>query len=918
MGIPDRGAELMTVAITEALQPGGELHGLTAHRQFMLYQLVPDTERPGKTNKYPVSPHTLQIASAHDLLSWADHETALAALALLPPDSYGLAFVFTVNDPFWFLDVDDCLNGSDWSPIALELCNRFRGAAVEVSQSGRGLHLFGRGQAPRPRRCKSSAGFDLYTERRFVALTGTRIIGNIDTEHGAALAELVPLYLPPQADGSLEGWTTEPVPEWDGPEDDDELIEKFLASRTTPGEAFGNKAGIAALWNADEDVLARAFPPDQGGSGYDASRADSALATHLAFWTGKNCERIKRLMLRSGLARAKWEDRVQWLEDTIQKAAGLPNSAVYGAPMLPAEPVRAVEWTAEPVAGYLDQSEPAEVLAKAFANGSSRLAKLWNSEAPVEQVLPDLAFHLGSNCEAVLAAVLMRPGAEDSDLLRGAIADVCARQTRHRGVFPTDLGTLRVDPGQIEVTAMQIHEDLPKIPNLFVRDGRLTWVSRSGGLVGFTAPELTSRLERHYRFVAGKDAKPAKTPDTLVQRLLGRVDYPGVGQVVAAVPLPCCRRDGSVVSEAGLDESTGLYLLKDAARPTAILDTEGVRAAAARLWAPLAEFPYASAVSRGVAMAAVLTAVCRVSLPTAPAFLVNAQAAGTGKTLLSRALAIAATGDGAILAMPEDPPEQHKAIMSALLEGPRALLYDNLNGILKDTSTLCSVMTAPVFKARGLGSLTQLSVSNRALWVLNGNNLGIRGDAVRRILSVQLNSSERPETEQHSFCPLQWIGGQLETYRQDALDILATFAAVGTVRAGMSGYASFDDWNRLVRACVLWLIDTGTAPVELDDPLLSMETMRAEDPAVQIREQFTQAWFDRFGSEPQYLNDVHAPFESVEWREALAAVCTFKGRSEPGNLVTWMRANKGRITNGMRFETTEKTKRGLRWYLALI
>lgn len=902
--------------IEQALQPGAPLHGLTPYRQFMLYQLVPDTEHPGKTHKYPVSPHTMRIASAHDLLSWADLPTALTALAMAPSDQFGLAFVFTVNDPFWFLDVDNCYDGTQWSPIALELCNRFGAAALEVSQSGRGLHLFGQGVAPRPRRCKSAAGFDLYTERRFVALTGTSIRGDINTNHDAALAELVPLYLPPDAAGSLDSWTTEPVAEWHGPEDDDDLIEKILASRITPGEAFGNKAGVVALWNADEDVLARAFPPDQGHAGYDASRADSALATHLAFWTGKNCERIERLMRRSGLAREKWDMRPQWLEDTIVKAAGLPNSAVYGAPQLSAVPARPVEWTTEPVAGYLDQSEPVEVLAKAFTGEGSRLAKMWNSDAAVEQLLPDLAFHLGSNCDAVLRAVLTRPGAIDSDPLRAAIADVCARQTRHRGVFPTDLGTVRVDPGQIEVTSAQVLSDLHKMPNLFVRDGRLTWVSNSGGLVGFTPHELMARLERHYRFVAGKEAKPAKTPETLVHRLLGKVDYPGVGQVVAAVPLPCCRADGSVIAEAGLDESTGLYLLKDAASPATVLDPAGVRAAAARLWAPLAEFPYAGEVGRGVALSAVLTAVCRVALPTAPAFLVNAQAAGTGKTLLSRALAITATGDGAVLALPEDPAEQHKSIMSALLEGPRALMYDNLQGVLRDNSTLCSVMTAPLFRARGLGSLTQLSVANRALWILNGNNLGVRGDAVRRMLTIQLNSSERPETQQHGFCPLQWIGSQLETYRQDAINLLATFAAIGSTRPGMSGYASFEAWNKLVRGCVLWLIDSDALPVPMDDPLKSMEALRADDPAVQIREQFTQAWFDRFGGEPQHLNDVHAPFESVEWREALAEVCTRRGRCEPTNLQYWMKENRGRVTNGMRFELTEqRTKRGYRWFL---
>lgn len=902
--------------IAQALQPGGPLHALTAHRQFMLYRLDPDPSNPGKTLKLPVSAHTLDVASAHDLLHWTDAAQAVALAEMMGP-SYGVAFVFTPADPFWFLDVDNCLQGAEWSPIARELCARFNGAAIEVSQSGRGLHLFGMGQAPRPRRCKAAAGFDLYTERRFVALTGDRAIGSAATDHTGALADLVPLYLPPLAPGAIDGWTTEPVAEWNGPEDDDELIEKILARRTTASEAFGGKAGVAALWNADEAVLARAYPSDQG-HGYDASRVDSALATHLAFWTGKNCERILRLMRRSALARDKWDQRPQWLEDTIVKAAGLSGVAVYGAQQLAAEPVRPLEWTTEPVPGYLDQSAPVEVLAKAFAGGDSRLSKLWNSEAPSAALLPDLAYHLGSNCDAVREVILTRPGTEPSPELDAAIVDACARQTRHRGVFASDLGTLRVDPGMIETTAAQIMEDLPRIPNLFVRDGRLTWVSRSGALVAFTPHELMARLERHYRFVAGKDAKPAKTPDTLVQRLLGKYDYPGVGHVVAAVPLPCCRADGSIISSAGLDESTGLFLLKESARAPRILSSDETRAAAARLWAPVAEFPYAGAVSRGVAMAALLTTVCRVALPTSPAFVVNAQAYGTGKTLLSRCLTIAATGDGAVTAMPEEPAEQAKTILSAMLEGPRALLFDNLKGVLKDTATLCSVMTAPVYKARGLGGLSQLSVTNRALWVLNGNNLGIRGDAVRRVLTIHLDSGERPETEVHGFDPLEMIAQDLEAYRQDALDLLATFAMVGTARPGMTGYASFEAWNSLVRGCVLWLVDKGLAPTELDDPLLSMEAAREDDPEVQLREQFTAAWFERFGEGPQYLADVHAPFESVEWREALAEVCTFRGRSEPANLVRWMRSNKGRVTNGMRFLTTEKTKRGVRWYLQRI
>jgi hypothetical protein len=79
--------------------------------------------------------------------------------------------------------------------------------------------------------------------------------------------------------------------------------------------AFGGKAAFADLWLADADVLARNYP-DEGGRAYDESIADSALAQHLAFWTGCDAERMGRLMRQSKLARDKWE-REDYLPRTI-------------------------------------------------------------------------------------------------------------------------------------------------------------------------------------------------------------------------------------------------------------------------------------------------------------------------------------------------------------------------------------------------------------------------------------------------------------------------------------------------------------------------------------------------------------------------------------------------------------------------
>ena len=315
------------------------LAALQACRQFIVYQLVPDPARPGKTNKFPINWATGQRHDAHDPAIWLDVGTA-AATAEAFGESYGVGFVFTDTDDFWFIDVDECLevdaegNPTGWSPTAQALMSRFAGAAWEISASGRGLHGIGRGRAPTPRKIKYGNWFDLYTESRFVALTGTNAIGDAATMHDAALADLVRDYLTRDPNEKQSEWTTGPCPEWRGPEDDVRLIERAMRSQSA-AQAFGTKASFKDLWEANVEVLAKCYPPDgnsKSGIPYNASSADSALAQALAFWTGKDCERIERLMRMSALKREKWEDDGYYLNRTITLCVGRQYDVLQDKP----------------------------------------------------------------------------------------------------------------------------------------------------------------------------------------------------------------------------------------------------------------------------------------------------------------------------------------------------------------------------------------------------------------------------------------------------------------------------------------------------------------------------------------------------------------------------------------------------------
>lgn len=328
-------------SLPDALAP------LAAFSQFILYKLVPSKRQPGKMDKLPVDYRTLQVFKKddgwqQDPAAWTSADQAIVT-AKLCGDEYGVGFFFTPSDPFFFLDLDGCLQADEktWSPLALSLINRLPGAAIEISQSGKGLHIFGTGHVPE-HGCKNQPlGLELYTEGRFVALTGSQAMGSASVDCSATLGPLVSEYFPPSQTVRRDDWTTEPLPEWTDLGSDAAIIKKALAATSAAGK-FGGRATFRDLWENDEAALAVAWPPTNELDPYDRSHADMALAQHLAFWTGCNCERIQSLMEQSALVREKWE-RDDYIIGTISRAVSLQETVYTGGktkepPRVPVQP----------------------------------------------------------------------------------------------------------------------------------------------------------------------------------------------------------------------------------------------------------------------------------------------------------------------------------------------------------------------------------------------------------------------------------------------------------------------------------------------------------------------------------------------------------------------------------------------------
>ena len=193
------------------------LASLGAHAQFIHVKLVADPARPGKTIKLPINWRTGQVADAHDPAIWMASAQALAMLPAWGP-GYCLGWVLTRAAGVWCLDVDNCVTpAGQWTETATKLMALLGGAAIEVSQSRKGLHLWGMGAVGEHSMKCTSLGLEFYTEKRFIALTGEMLGGDARTDHTPAIASLVASCFPPRVAAEAADWTDGPCAEWNGP-----------------------------------------------------------------------------------------------------------------------------------------------------------------------------------------------------------------------------------------------------------------------------------------------------------------------------------------------------------------------------------------------------------------------------------------------------------------------------------------------------------------------------------------------------------------------------------------------------------------------------------------------------------------------------------------------------------------------------
>jgi primase-polymerase (primpol)-like protein len=269
-------------------------------------------ERDGRKAKLPA-------ARVNEPRTWTTFEEAVRrAMVSSVRDHGGIGFL--LGNGWCGVDIDGVVDGSgdvreDVRTILAEI-----GGYHEISPSGTGVKCIGRGD-----RIGLELNYKLvstsvetpivtaWTGARFFTITGCVIPSSGD----------------PLDDLNLSRWpqvttrkvpVAEPRPLWIRPGDSrgTENLPKVLT-----GDSFTDNDLIALACRREKFL--RLWQGDIGAYGRDHSRADAALCTMLAFYTGKNPERMDRLFRRSKLMRPKWETR-SYRNATIAKALVLTDS----------------------------------------------------------------------------------------------------------------------------------------------------------------------------------------------------------------------------------------------------------------------------------------------------------------------------------------------------------------------------------------------------------------------------------------------------------------------------------------------------------------------------------------------------------------------------------------------------------------
>jgi putative DNA primase/helicase len=276
----------MTYSINKKVKLNEIPQELKALNQWVAWKAEP--RKNNKMGKIPINPYTKKSAKTNDPSTWGSFEDAVACYQ--ENNLAGISLIFTKDDPYIGIDVDDCFIDETLLPKIKDLIQKI-GSYTEISPSGKGLHVIIKGQLPAGG--KNGKVLEIYDTGRAFTFTGDKL---------------------PSAPAKIS----------DGSSIIDYLLTTYFPK--TPPVNNANSIHEAAPNKVHMDKFDALWSGHYQGFGYNSqSEADLALCQLLLQQSGGNLQVVDQLFRKSALYRDKWDevhsgDGMTYGEKTLQTA----------------------------------------------------------------------------------------------------------------------------------------------------------------------------------------------------------------------------------------------------------------------------------------------------------------------------------------------------------------------------------------------------------------------------------------------------------------------------------------------------------------------------------------------------------------------------------------------------------------------
>jgi len=420
---------------------------------------------------------------------------------------------------------------------------------------------------------------------------------------------------------------------------------------------------------------------------------------------------------------------------------------------------------------------------------------------------------------------------------------------------------IRVVPGELHCVVDAAERELAKSQRHYQRGGLIVNVLTDPGTRETRVQEISQpSLVRALAGAATWEKYDSRSrewvridpPARHASVLFDSSSYPHLPVLNGLARQPYLRQDGSLVADADYDLATGLFGVFDAREFTAPESPTRRQAqdALALLNDLLVEFPFSGPTDLAAALAGILTASIRPSLPHAPMFHVRAHMVGSGKSYLCELITAFATPQRPTpTTFPNDEEECRKMLLAGLLRAPAVIEFDNLTGDLLAHKSLCTALSSELISGRILGVSKTATVSTRVLFLSSGNNVGPVRDMTRRCITIRLNPNcETPASRNFKRPELvREVLRERGRYVSAALTIVRAWIATGRPRTPCRALAGYVDWSDLCRQPLLWL--------GFEDPAVSVFEAMSDDPDRETLGQLLRAWQTAFGRVPGMVRE---------------------------------------------------------------